>query len=415
MYRVPENYLSSRQPTKEFARAAQAFLNPGAKADVRHPSFNRLTMSKRLRVGLLTGGGDAPGLNAVIRAVTKSLILRHDAEVIGIEDGFLGLIEKRIRPLAYEDVSGILTLGGTILGTHNKANPFSYFKRGGADVSAAVLNYTKSIGLNALVAIGGDGTMSISSKLQNIGLNIVGVPKTIDNDIAATTRTFGFDTAVSIVTDAVDRLHTTAQSHQRVMIVETMGRYAGWIALHAGVAGGADVILIPEFEYDLDEVVKVCQNRESFGRAFTIIVVAEGAKAQGEALTVSRRVADSPDPIRLGGIGVVLQHQLEARIKSEVRTTILGHVQRGGTPTAYDRNLASVFGSYAAKLVEEGAFGQMVALQNGNITSVPLESVANKTRLVPRDSPVLQAALAVGTSFGTPDLTFNLDKLGSVT
>jgi ATP-dependent phosphofructokinase / diphosphate-dependent phosphofructokinase len=372
-------------------------------------------MSKRLRVGLLTGGGDAPGLNAVIRSVTKSLILRHDAEVIGIEDGFMGLIEKRIRPLAYADVSGILTLGGTILGTHNKANPFSYYKRGGADVSAAVLNYTKSIGLDALVAIGGDGTMSISSRLQAIGLNVVGVPKTIDNDIAATTRTFGFDTAVSIVTDALDRLHTTAQSHQRVMIVETMGRYAGWIALHAGVAGGADVILIPEFEYDLDEVVKVCQDRESFGRAFTIIVVAEGAKAQGEGMTVARRLANSPDPIRLGGIGVLLQQQLEARIKSEVRTTILGHVQRGGTPTAYDRNLASVFGSYAAKLVEDRAFGQMVALQSGSITSVPLESVANKTRVVPVDSPVLQAALSVGTSFGRPELTYTLDTLGSVT
>lgn len=371
-------------------------------------------MSKRLRVGVLTGGGDAPGLNAVIRAVTKSLILRHDAEVIGIEDGFLGLIEKRIRPLAYKDVSGILTLGGTVLGTHNKANPFSYFKRGGADVSASVKKYTRSLGIDAIVAIGGDGTMSISARLQESGLNVVGVPKTIDNDIVGTDRTFGFDTAVSIVTDSLDRLHTTAQSHQRVMIVETMGRYAGWIALHAGVAGGADVILIPEFEYNLDEVVRVCKNRESFGRSFTIIVVAEGARAVGGGMTVDRHLEDSPDPIRLGGVGRVLQLGLEQHIKSEVRTTILGHVQRGGTPTAFDRNLASVFGSYAAKMVEEGAFGQMVALQGGQLTSIPLDSVANKTRRVPKDSPVLQAALAVGTSFGHPDLTFSLEKTASL-
>ncbi|NNE69222.1 MAG: ATP-dependent 6-phosphofructokinase [Rhodothermales bacterium] len=371
-------------------------------------------MPKRLRVGVLTGGGDAPGLNAVIRSVTKSLILRHDAEVIGIEDGFLGLIEKRIRPLAYGDVSGILTLGGTILGTHNKANPFSYFKRGGADVSAEVIKYTKSLGIDAVVAIGGDGTMSISAKLQSRGLNVVGVPKTIDNDIVGTSRTFGFDTAVSIVTEAIDRLHTTAQSHQRVMIIETMGRYAGWIALHAGVAGGADVILIPEYEYDLAEVVKVCRNRESFGRSFTIIVVAEGAKAVGGGLTVDRTLEDSPDPVRLGGIGRVLQLGLEQHIKSEVRTTILGHVQRGGTPTAYDRNLASVFGSYAAKLVEDGQFGRMVALDEGQITSIPLDSVANRTRTVPTDSPVLQAALAVGTSFGNPDLEFTLERVGTM-
>jgi 6-phosphofructokinase 1 len=371
-------------------------------------------MSKRLRVGVLTGGGDAPGLNAVIRAVSKSLILRHDAEVIGIEDGFLGLIEKRIRPLSYGDVSGILTLGGTILGTHNKANPFSYFNRGGADVSAEVIKYTRSLGMDAIVAIGGDGTMSIAAKLQERGLNVVGVPKTIDNDIVGTSRTFGFDTAVSIVTESLDRLHTTAQSHQRVMIVETMGRYAGWIALHAGVAGGADVILIPEFEYDLQDVVQVCKDRESFGRSFTIIVVAEGARVRGGDLTVDRHLADSPDPIRLGGVGRVLQLGLEQSIKSEVRTTILGHVQRGGTPTAYDRNLASVFGSYAAKLVEDGDFGQMVALDEGRITTVPLDSVANKTRTVPTDSPVLQAALAVGTSFGNAELTYTLEHTASM-
>jgi ATP-dependent phosphofructokinase / diphosphate-dependent phosphofructokinase len=366
-------------------------------------------MSKRLRVGVLTGGGDAPGLNAVIRAVTKSLILLHDAEVIGVEDGFLGLIQQRIRPLSYSDVSGILTLGGTILGTHNKANPFSYFKRGGADVSAQVIKYTRGLGMDALVAIGGDGTMSISSRLQDAGLNIVGVPKTIDNDLVATDRTFGFDTAVSIVTEAIDRLHTTAQSHQRVMIVETMGRYAGWIALHAGVAGGADVILIPEFEYDMEEVVRICQNRESFGRSFTIIVVAEGARPRDGSMTVKKTVEGSPDPIRLGGVGRVLQLDLEARIKSEVRTTILGHVQRGGTPTAFDRNLATMYGSAAAGLVKAGGYGRMVALQDGKMTSVLLSDVADRTRTVPRDSALLESALAVGTSFGVPDLTLRFD------
>lgn len=365
-------------------------------------------MAKRLRVGLLTGGGDAPGLNAVIRAVTKSLILGHDAEVIGFEDGFLGLIAQRIKPLSYGDVSGILTRGGTILGTNNKANPFRYYKRGGADVSSQVIAYARQLGLDGVVAIGGDGTMSIANRLNEMGLGMVGVPKTIDNDLVATDRTFGFDTAVSIVTEAVDRLHTTAQSHQRVMIVETMGRYAGWIALHAGVAGGADLILIPEFEFSVDEVVRAVRERESFGRSFTIIVIAEGARMVGGEMAVQKTIDDSPDPIRLGGIGYVLQAELEAKIKSEVRTTILGHVQRGGTPTAYDRNLATSFGAAAADLVAEREFGRMVALQNGLFTSVPLADVADRVRKVPPDAPLVRAALAVGTSFGVPELAARL-------
>ncbi len=238
-----------------------------------------------------------------------------------------------------------------------------------------------------------------------MGLNIVGVPKTIDNDLMATDRTFGFDTAVSIVVEAIDRLHTTAQSHQRVMIVETMGRYAGWIALYAGVAGGADVILIPEFDYEIDEVVRLIRERESYGRSFTIIVIAEGAKPKGGELVVRDIVEESPDPIRLGGVGRILEMQLSERVKSEVRTTILGHVQRGGTPTAYDRNLATVFGTYAAAMVASGAFGRMVALRHNQITSVPIADVANRTRTVPPDAPMLAAALAVGTSFGVADLT----------
>jgi 6-phosphofructokinase 1 len=258
------------------------------------------------------------------------------------------------------------------------------------------------------VAIGGDGTMSIAHRLQQKGLNLVGVPKTIDNDVMGTERTFGFDTAVSIVSEALDRIHTTAQSHHRVMIVETMGRYAGWIALHGGVASGADVILIPELEYDIEEVARVCQEREHGGQRFTIIAIAEGAKPKGGTRAVQQRIEDSPDPIRLGGIGNVLAHQLNEYINSEVRTTILGHMQRGGTPTAYDRNLSTLFGAHAATLVAEETFGRMVAIQDSKLAHVSLGEVANQTRTVPRNAPLIAAGLAVGTSFGVPDLEVKL-------
>ncbi len=361
-------------------------------------------MPKRLRVGVITGGGDCPGLNAVIRAVVKSLILQHNAEVLGFEDGFHGLIEERIHPLDYSDVRGILTRGGTILGTSNKANPFSYHRRGDADVSAQVLKFVRTLGLDAMVVIGGDGTMSISHRLQELGLNIVGVPKTIDNDLMCTERTFGFDSAVAIASEAIDRLHTTAQSHHRVMILETMGRYAGWIALFAGVASGADVILIPEFEYEINEIVRVCKEREMSGQRFTIIAVAEGSKPVGGSMVVQELVAGSPDPIRLGGISKVLENQLEAHLRSEIRTTILGHTQRGGTPTPFDRNLATAFGAYAAAMVGAGEFGKMVALQQNRLTSVSLKEVAGKIRTIPRDCAMLATALAVGTSFGVSNL-----------
>ncbi len=369
-------------------------------------------MARGLRVGVLTGGGDAPGLNAVIRAVTKSLILEHNAEVIGFEDGFLGLIEQRMRVLGYSDVSGILTRGGTILGTNNKANPFSYYDRGYADVSSEVVKYYRALNLDAIVVIGGDGSMSMAHGLEQKGLRMIGVPKTIDNDIVETDRTFGFDTATSIATDAMDRLHTTAQSHNRVMIVETMGRYAGWIALYAGVASGADIILIPEIEYDYDEVARVCKEREYGGQRFTIIAIAEGARAQGGELTVRETIAESTDQIRLGGVGYALQEELKKRVRSEVRTTVLGHMQRGGTPTSFDRNLATVFGSYAAKLVAQGEHGRMVTLHGSGLSSVPFSAVANKTRTVPRDHPVLIAGRSVGTSFGVSNLdeSFGSDK-----
>ncbi|MEZ4699909.1 MAG: ATP-dependent 6-phosphofructokinase [Rhodothermales bacterium] len=360
-------------------------------------------MSRSLRVGLLTGGGDCPGLNAVIRAVSKSLIIQHNAEVIGFEDGFLGLIEERVRPLDYHDVSGILTQGGTILGTSNRANPFRFYKRGDADVSSQVVKFVRTLGLDAIVTIGGDGTMSIAHGLHQLGVNIVGVPKTIDNDLYATDRTFGFDSAVAIATEAIDRLHTTAQSHHRVMIIETMGRYAGWIALYAGVAGGADVILIPEFEYEIDEIVRVCKERESGGQRFTIVCIAEGSKPKGGSMVVQNIVESSPDPIRLGGICKVLEHQLTAHLRSEVRTTILGHTQRGGPPTPYDRNLATAFGAYAAAMVADGRHGHMVALKDNNLTSAPLEEVANRVRTVPADAAMILAGMAVGTSFGVSD------------
>ena len=364
-----------------------------------------------MRVGLLTGGGDCPGLNAVIRAATKSLIHRCGAEVIGFVDGFRGLIENDTRPLRWRDASGLLTLGGTILGTSNKANPFQYWREDGADVSDRAAGVYHEHGLDALVVIGGDGTMSIAHRMQQRGLNLVGVPKTIDNDLVGTDRTFGFDTASMIAAEAMDRLHTTAASHHRVMICETMGRYAGWIALYAGVASGADVILLPEFPYDLDEVIRICQAREQGGQRFTIIAIAEGAHPEGGEQSVAKTIPGSPDPVRLGGACQVLGAGLEAQIESEVRTTILGHVQRGGSPTPFDRVLSTRFGTYAADLVAQGASGVMVARRDGKMTAVPFAEVADRTKLVQATDPLVRAALDVGTSFGTPALGPDLSRM----
>ncbi len=348
------------------------------------------------RIGVLTGGGDCPGLNAVIRAVTKSLIHQCGAEVIGIEDGFLGLIERRVRPLDWRSVSGILATGGTVLGTSNTASPFAWK---GQDVSDAVLAYARELGLQALVAIGGDGTMTIAHALAQRGLPVVGVPKTIDNDIEHNERSFGFDTAVATVTDALERVQTTGQSHGRVMIVETMGRYAGWIALEAGIAGAADVILLPELPYRVEAVAAVCRERAQRQR-FTVICIAEGAAEQGGGLTVERTVPGSPDPLRLGGVGHVLRAQLQPQVDSEVRTTVLGHVQRGGRPTPFDRVLATQYGNAAAHLVQRGEFNRMVTLQGGRLTSVELAAVAGRNRCVPPGHPLLVCAREIGVSFG---------------
>jgi phosphofructokinase-like protein len=359
-----------------------------------------------MHIGILTGGGDCPGLNAVIRAVTLALINECGARVTGIERGFWGLITRRVRALDARSVEGILAQGGTVLGTHNKCDPFHYFGAGGADVSAQALAYAQGeLGLDALVVIGGDGTMVIAHRFAQLGLPVVGVPKTIDNDLACTERTFGFDSAVAVVAEALDRLETTARSHGRVMIAETMGRYAGWIALEGGMAGGADVILLPEVPFDVDAVARVCAEREARD-GYTLICIAEGAHAANQGLTVSATLADSPDPLRLGGVGQWLQHQLEnhprIRLQSEVRTTLLGHIQRGGSPTPYDRVLSTRFGYHAAQLVRRGEFGRMVTLVGEDCASVPLQAVAGQTRCVPLDHPLLNAARGLGISLGEP-------------
>ncbi len=362
-------------------------------------------MAKVQRVGVLTGGGDCPGLNAVIRAVTKSLISQEGIKVFGFEDGFLGLIENRYRELNWNAVSGILQQGGTILGTSNKANPLRHAVQENGkwvfhDVTDQVMQHVKKLGIDVVVCIGGDGTMTIAKGLMEKGLPVVGVPKTIDNDLYGTDYTFGYDTAVSIAAEAMDRIHTTAQSHHRVMFVEIMGRYAGWLTLGAGLASGADVILIPEIEYDVQAIADRVLLRSKKGRRFSIVAVAEGAKPQDGELTVQRVIQDSPDQLRLGGISIKLSAQIEDLTGLEARATILGHLQRGGSPSAFDRILATRYGVAAAELIMQNKFGDMVAWQNGGIRSIPIEKVGGKTRKVDPDHPMVQAALATGAIMG---------------
>jgi len=360
-------------------------------------------MSKRIAV--LTGGGDCPGINAVIRAVTKKAILEYGMEVIGIEDGYDGIINEHHRKLTYDDVSGILTLGGTILGASKVANPYRYpteskgkvdFK----DVSHLARGNLEKLKLDGLVCIGGDGTLGIAHDLYKDGVPLVGVPKTIDNDIRGTDVSFGFDSAVWIAAEGIDRIHTTAQSHHRIMIVEVMGHKAGWIALHSGVAGGGDVILIPEIPYDIDKVAQKVEERHRRRRSFTIIVVAEGARPRGGGVVVQRMVKESADPVRLGGVGFVVGERLEQITGFETRTTVMGHLQRGGSPTPYDRVLATELGTRAVDMVAERAFGQMVAVKGNSLVSVSLDIVAQGPKLVPRDHRLLRSAIGVGTYFG---------------
>ena len=364
-------------------------------------------MKKIKRIGVLTGGGDCPGLNAVIRAVVKTADNDYDVTVIGFKDGYEGLIENRYMELSNKDVSGILTYGGTILGTSNKADPFHfpvledetyiYLDRS----NQAIRNF-EALGLDALLAIGGDGTMAASARMMEKGLPIIGIPKTIDNDLWGTDVTFGFDSAVTTATEAIDKIHTTAQSHHRVMIIEVMGRYAGWLALASGLAGGGDIILLPEFPYDIEAVCNAVKTRNAAGKRFSIVVVGEGAKAMGGEMVVDQNVETSPDRIRLGGISRQVAAQITGLTNIESRVTILGHLLRGGSPTSYDRILATLLGTAAVHMVMNGKIGQMVAMKNGSIGSTPISEVAGKMRVVTHDHPYVKAALSLGVCVGTP-------------
>jgi ATP-dependent phosphofructokinase / diphosphate-dependent phosphofructokinase len=357
------------------------------------------------RIAILTGGGDCPGINAVIRAVAKKAILEYGMEVIGIKDGYEGIINSSHRQLHFDDVSGILTLGGTILGTSNTANPYRYPSKKGSgtgfdDLSRSTLANIASLDIDCLVCIGGDGTLTIADRLFRDGVPIIGVPKTIDNDIRGTDVTFGFDSAVSIASEGIDRLHTTAQSHHRVMIVELMGRNAGWIALYAGIASGGDIILIPEIPYDIEKVVERVKDRNRRGKRYTIVVVAEGAKPKGGDVVVQRVVKESTDPIRLGGIGFALGLEIEKLSGIETRTVVMGHLQRSGIPTPYDRVLATRLGCKAAEMVINERFGYMVGVAGNALNEVPLEEVAKGQRNIQPGEPLIQAARSVGTCFG---------------
>jgi 6-phosphofructokinase 1 len=364
-------------------------------------------MSSIRRIGILTGGGDCPGLNAVIRAVTKTAIFEHGTGVFGIEDGFQGLVENRGRELGQDDVSGILTRGGTILGSNNKYNPSRVYvgdDDGGEprfeDRIDACLAMVEDRRLDAIVVIGGDGTMSCAAPLVERGIPIVGVPKTIDNDLVGTDITFGFLSAMSVATSALDRLHSTAASHHRVMVCEIMGRNAGWLALGSGVASGADVILIPEIPFRIGPICKFVQERREGGRGFSIVACSEGAAPEGGERVVHHVDPTSPDPVRLGGIGQEVADRIEATTGIETRTTVLGHVQRGGSPVPEDRILASRFGYRALDLLMHGVTGRMVVMREGVLDHVDLLHAANKQRLVPLDHDLIRVARGVRTCFG---------------
>lgn len=355
------------------------------------------------RIGVVTGGGDAPGLNAVIRAVTISAHNRG-WEVYGIKRGFEGLLHRsRVERLDAPDVRGIIHIGGTILGTTNRGNPFKFpVKRNGktetVDLSDKVIERFHELKLEALVCIGGDGTMHIASGLAGKGLPIIGVPKTIDNDLAATELTFGFNTAVATATEAIDKLHATAESHQRVMVVEVMGRYAGWIALYAGVAGGADVILIPEIPFKMESVARKIQKRWRRRRNFAIVVVAEGAKLEGGQL-FSKPQGPGREPLLCGASEYVAE-EIQRLTEHETRSLVLGHLQRGGSPTASDRLLATRFGAAAVRAIERGESNRMVALQASRIVTVPLARAVSRMKSVPTGSDIITSARELGISFG---------------
>jgi len=329
-----------------------------------------------MNVGILTGGGDCPGLNAVIRAIVRKCI-KENYNVIGIKNGWIGLIVNDTCKLDLGSTSGILPKGGTILGT-SRINPY----KNESDAEKVKQNY-KELKLDALVAIGGEDTLGVATKLSaEEGINVVGVPKTIDNDVAATDYTFGFDTAVNIATECIDRLHTTAESHNRIIVVEVMGRHAGWIALHAGIAGGADVILIPEIPIEIDKVCESIKTRHERGKTFSIVVVAEGARLNQEDIITKDEEVDQFGHVKLGGIGQILANKIEEKMGYETRVSVLGHIQRGGSPTAFDRVLSTRYGVKAAELVLNKEFNKMVALKGNEIVTVPLEEIGGKTKTV---------------------------------
>ncbi|MFQ5823799.1 MAG: 6-phosphofructokinase [bacterium] len=333
-----------------------------------------------MRIGLLTGGGDCPGLNAAIRAVTRRGIISYQFDILGIKNGWDGLVNGEVEPLSLYSVSGILPKGGTILGTSRK-NPFKKDE----DVQK-ILDNVKKFDIDAIVAIGGEDTLGVAHKLSQKGLKFVGVPKTIDNDLQGTDYTFGFDTAVTIATEAIDRLHTTAESHHRVMVIEVMGRHTGWIAVMSGLAGGADCILIPEIPFTMDQICELLMKRHKRGKNFSIVVVAEGVKPKEQESFVTRSSKiDEFGHVMLGGIGEFVAKEIEQKTGMETRFTILGYIQRGGSPTPFDRVLATRLGVKAADLVKAGDFDKMVAIQCGKIVNVPLQSVLEKPREVDQD------------------------------
>lgn len=360
-----------------------------------------------MKIGLLTGGGDCPGLNAVIRAVVRTAYFHYGFVVMGIEDGYEGLLSPmKVRPLGIEDVKGILQLGGTILGTSNRGNPFKFkviHENGDVeyrDRSDELERNIKQLRLDGLIIVGGDGSLMIAKQLMESGIPIVGVPKTIDNDISCTEYTFGFDTAVQTATEALDKLHTTAESHHRVMYLEVMGRHAGWIAIHSGLAGGADVILIPEIPFDYQKICQKIEERIAGGRNFSVVVVAEGAKPIGGSEVYVSVADEFLGAGRLGGVAEIVAREVARCIRQESRVTVLGHLQRGGSPTPLDRALATRFGSAAAHLAAERKFGNMVALQCNQIVPVPLDQVIGKRKTVPPDGELVRAARSMGISFG---------------
>jgi 6-phosphofructokinase 1 len=358
-------------------------------------------------IGIVTGGGDAPGLNAVIRAAVKTAVGEFGMRVIGIEDSFEGLLGETVtRELQSKDVRGLLPRGGTILGTRNRGQ-FVYREKDGKTIKPepiykeAIANLEK-LGIEALVALGGEGTLEIASEFEKYGVPVIGVPKTIDNDLACTELTFGFVTALDIATEALDRLHTTAESHDRVMILEVMGRHAGWIALHSGLAGGADVILIPEIPFSMEEVAHKVRERDESGALFTIIVIAEGAMEAGKSEMYVESGSTSSAP-RLGGMGHYCTGELEQMTGKEVRCVVLGHLQRGGRPNAFDRMLATNFGACAVRALIDGKRGSMVALQAGDIVTVPLTDAIANLKTVPPGGQLVRTARDTGISFGAPN------------